>query len=61
MITTAFQPAALQQTAFQIVGTIDRPEKRHYPLVGRVPAGSLRVMTIKSVIAIKPVKNDRMV
>ena len=53
MITTAFQSGAFQQTAFQIVGTISRPTATTSEFIGRVPVGSLRVITIK------PVKNRR--
>ena len=55
MITTAFQPNAFQQTAFQIVGWLDRPDRARAvgQFVGRIPVGSLRVITVR------PVKNRR--
>lgn len=55
MITTAFQPGAFQQTAFQIIGWLDRPERVRLrgEFIGRVPVGALRVITIK------PVRNRR--
>ncbi len=55
MITTAFQYNAFQQTAFQIVGQLDRPDMVRLPsqFIGRVPVGSLRVINVK------PVKNRR--
>jgi len=55
MITTAFQSNAFQQTAFQIIGTIARPDRVRLPdqFIGRIPVGSLRVINVK------PVKNRR--
>ena len=54
MITTAFQANAFQQTAFQIIGTLVRPIGMiDYNFLGRIPVGSLRVITIK------PIKNRR--
>ena len=49
MITTAFQSNAFQQTAFQIIGTIDRPVKTISDFIGRIPVGSLRVITVHTV------------
>lgn len=55
MIITAFQPGDFQQKAFQIIGTIARPDRVELKgeFIGQVPTGALRVITIK------PVKNRR--
>ena len=53
MITTAFQQNAFQNTAFQIVRVLARPDrvKLQGEYVGRIPVGALRV------IIVRPVKN----
>ncbi len=52
-INTAFQVGAFQQTAFQIIRTFIRKVVGRTEYIGIIPAGTIRVITIK------PVKNRR--
>ena len=51
IIETAFQPVAFQVNAFQILRTFTRPVETKSEYVGRIPAGTIRIINIK------PVKN----